>query len=52
VIATLADVADAVEAAKLPAPALVIVGEVVDRRVVVDVAGAQVNQLSRASRAL
>jgi uroporphyrin-III C-methyltransferase/precorrin-2 dehydrogenase/sirohydrochlorin ferrochelatase len=52
VIATLADVADAVEAAKLPAPALVIVGEVVDRRVVVDVAGAQLNQLSLASRAL
>jgi uroporphyrin-III C-methyltransferase len=34
VIADLATVADAVEAAALPAPALVIVGEVVDRRVV------------------
>jgi uroporphyrin-III C-methyltransferase len=34
VTATLADIADAVVAADLPAPALVIVGEVVDRRVV------------------
>ena len=34
VIADLATIADAVEAAALPAPALVIVGEVVDRRVV------------------
>ena len=33
VIATLATVADAVEAARVPAPALVIVGEVVARRV-------------------
>ena len=34
VIADLATIADAVDAAALPAPALVIVGEVVDRRVV------------------
>ena len=34
VIATLATIADAVEAASIPAPALVIVGDVVDRRVV------------------
>lgn len=34
VIADLATIADAVEAAALPAPALVIVGEVVDRRVI------------------
>lgn len=34
VIATLATIADAVEAAQVPAPALVIVGEVVARRVV------------------
>ena len=34
VIADLATIADAVEAAALPAPALVIVGDVVDRRVV------------------
>jgi uroporphyrin-III C-methyltransferase len=34
VISTLVDVADAVLAAELPAPALVIVGDVVDRRVV------------------
>ena len=34
VVATLADIADAVLAADLPAPALVIVGDVVDRRVV------------------
>lgn len=33
VVADLAGIADAVEAAALPAPALVIVGEVVDRRV-------------------
>jgi uroporphyrinogen III methyltransferase / synthase len=33
VVATLATVADAVEAARLPAPALVIVGDVVGRRV-------------------
>ncbi len=34
VIATLASIADAVEAAQVPAPALVIVGEVVARRVI------------------
>jgi len=34
VISDLSGIADAVEAAKLPAPALVIVGDVVDRRVV------------------
>ena len=34
VVADLATIADAVEAAALPAPALVIVGEVVDRRVI------------------
>ncbi|MDB5218385.1 MAG: cobA, partial [Myxococcaceae bacterium] len=34
VVADLATIADAVDAAALPAPALVIVGEVVDRRVV------------------
>lgn len=38
VVADLATIADAVEAAALPAPALVIVGEVVDRRVISPVA--------------
>lgn len=48
VIATLADVADAVDAAQLPAPALVIVGEVVNRRVIAQAAvGSEIERETR-----
>ena len=45
VIATLASIADAVEAAQVPAPALVIVGEVVARRVISAAAARETGQV-------
>lgn len=52
VVSDLAHVADAVEAAALPAPALVIVGDVVDRRVVPSASAARVPSADGANGAL